>query len=229
MNRRETATVATRRRPRVASRAGLAGLLLVSLTTSAWAQTANWQTGTADDGQIVVKYSVSERANEDGVQVPLIEYVATTTARVSMQTCLALLKDPAMHKEFMGDKRSETLGHPSDNEWVVYNYYSAPWPFPDNDRVTRMTLAEDPTRKTAVFSFSAAPSLLEQRKVKRVTYYSAVYTLEERDAGTVALTLAMKMSPPSKAPLWMIRAAFPGVGADILRKLVKLAGRTRTP
>ena len=225
MTRRENATAATRRRPRVALRAGLVGLLFVSLAPSASAQTSKWQTGTADDGQILVKYSVSERANEGGVQVPLIEYVATTTARVSMHRCVELLKDPARHKEFMGDERSETVASVSDNEWVVYNYYGAPWPFPDNDRVTRIKLAEDPTRKKAVFSFSAAPSLLEQRKVKRVTYYSALYTLEEREPGTVALTLAMKMSPPNKAPLWMIRTAFPGAGADILRKLVKLAGR----
>lgn len=225
MNRPKNATAATRRRPRVALQAGLVGLLLVSLATNAAAETEKWQTGSADDGQIAVKYRVSERANEDGVQVPLIEYVATTTASVSMHSCLVLLEDPARHSEFMGDKRSETLARVSDNEWVVYNYYSAPWPFPDNDRVTKMRLAEDPTRKTAVVSFSAAPSLLEPRKVKRVSYYSAVYTLEERAAGTVALTLAMKMSPPNKAPLWMIRAAFPGAGADVLRKLVKLARR----
>jgi peptidoglycan-N-acetylglucosamine deacetylase len=70
--------------------AGLAGLLLVALTTGASAQTIHWQTGTVDDGRIVVKYSISERANEAGVQVPLIEYVATTTARVSMRNCVGL-------------------------------------------------------------------------------------------------------------------------------------------
>jgi len=201
------------------------------MTTGASAQTVGWQTGTAADGQIVVKYRVWERVNEDGVEVPLIEYVSTTTTKVSKESLVALLKDPARHKEFMGDRRSEALAHPSDNEWVIYSYYAAPWPFPDNDRVTRMTLSEDPARKTSVFSLAAAPALLEKRSVKRVTFYSAEYTLEEKEGGRVAVTLAMKMSPPNKAPLWMIRSAFPGVGADILGNLVKLAGRktARTP
>jgi|GEM_PF-922103 len=221
MNSSENLTVAPQRRPRLTH---LVALLLVSQTASATAQTTQWKAGTADNGQIVVKYNISERVNEDGVEVPLIEYVTTATASVSMQDCIALLKDPARHKDFMGDKTSQTLSHPSENEWVIYSYYRAPFSFPDNDRVTKMTFTEDPTRKAAVFSFEAAPTLLEPRGVKRVTYYSSVYTLEEREGGTVALTLVLKMSPPpSKAPLWMIKAAFPGAGADKLRNLVKLA------
>jgi hypothetical protein len=205
--------------------AGLLALWLgCCLSGAALADTAGWDSGTVDDDNIAVKYRVSERINENGAEVPLIEYVASTTAKISLQRWTALLSDVARHKDFMGDKLSKKVAALSDTESVVYSFYDAPWPFPDNDRVTRMKRTEDGAARTTVFTFAAAPALVQPSQVKRVTHYRAVYTFKDLGDGTAQLTIAMTMSPPNGAPLWMIRAAFPGVGADILRKILKLAG-----
>ncbi len=204
-----------------AGTAGLVALWLCSLSAPALAQSERWRSATVGEQKISVKYRVSERTNEDGDEVPLIEYVATTTARVSLQRCIALLTDVAKHKDFMGDEVSERVT--AHSGIVVYSYYRAPWPLPDNDCVTRMDRADDPARRTTVFTLSATPSLVERRKVKRVTHYKAVYTLKDLGNDKVELTTALTMSPPSAVPRWMIRAAFPGVGARILRKMLELA------
>jgi len=206
----------------VARMAGLVALWLCSLGAPAQAQGERWRSAMVGDERIVVKYRVSERTNENGDEVPLIEYVATTTARISLQRCIALLTDVAKHKDFMGDEVSEKVNAQADT--VIYSYYRAPWPLPDNDRVTRMDRADDEAGKTTVFTFSAAPALVEPRKVKRVTHYKAVYTFKDLGEGRVELTTALAMSPPGAVPRWMIRAAFPGVGARILRKILELAG-----
>ena len=206
----------------------LAMLCMIS-SAQASAQEDGWSTGTTDKGSITVKYRVSTRTNDKGDDVPLIEYIATATADVSMPALNALMKDASRHHEFMGDKTSQRVAVLSDNEWVVHSHYHAPWPFPDNDRVSRMTIAEDSAPKTAVFTFSAAPSLYKETGVKRVTYYRQVYTFNDLGGGKVELRLDTTMSPPNNAPLWMIRAAFPGMGAAPLRKLIQLAGKIEAP
>lgn len=202
--------------------AALVALWLCSLDAPALAQSEGFRSATVGEERIAVRYRVLERTNENGDEVPLIEYVATTTARISLKRCIALLTDVAKHKDFMGDEVSEQV--PGHSDTVIYSYYRAPWPLADNDRVTRMTRADDPASRTHVFIFSAAPSLVAPRKVKRVTHYRAVYTFKDLGDGKVELTTALRMSPPSTVPLWMIRAAFPGVGARIIRKVLALAG-----
>ena len=204
---------------------GLAALCTICLSAAASAQTDGWTTRTVDDGKITVTYKVSTRTDDQGQEVPLIEYVATSTATLSLQSAIALLKDTTRHHEFTGDKTSERVAVLSDNEWVIHSHYASPWPFPDNDRVTRMTIVEEPALKMAVFTFSAAPSLYKETNVKRVTYYQKVFTLKDVGGGKVEVVLDMKMSPPSKAPAWIIRAAFPGAGADPLRSFIALAGK----
>jgi hypothetical protein len=205
----------------------LAALCALCLSVPATAQSDGWKTETVEDGNIKVTYRVSSRTNEKGDEVPLIEYVATTTAAMSLQSGIALMKDASRHHEFTGDETSARVAVLADDEWVIHSHYRAPWPFPDNDRVTRMTVAEDPAKKTAVFTFAAAPSLYKETGVKRVTYYQQVYTFKDLGGGKVEVRLDMKMSPPTPGPVWVIRAAFPGAGAEGLRKLVALAEKSK--
>jgi hypothetical protein len=206
---------------------GFAAVCVSLLSTSASAQSTGWTTATVNRGKITVTWRVSARTNERGEEVPLIEYLASSTAPMTLQQAIDLMRDASRHHEFMGDKTSERVEVISDSEWVMHSRYAAPWPFPDNDRVTRMTVVEDADKKNVTYTFLAAPSAYKETGVKRVTWYQQVYTFKDVGDGKVEFLLETKMSPPNPAPLWMIRAAFPGAGADPLRKFIELAGQAK--
>ena len=203
----------------------LAALCVFFASASATAQGTEWRTATVDAGKVTVTWRVTARTNERGEEVPLIEYRASASAPLRMEKAIALLQDASRHHEFMGDKTSERVAIISDTECVIHSRYGAPWPFPDNDRVTRMTTAEDTDKKTVTFTFTAEPTAWKETGVKRVTFFNQIYTIKDVGGGKVELGLETKMSPPNPVPLWMIRAAFPGAGADPLRKFIELAAK----
>lgn len=193
------------------------------LSTNCAAQTEKWKTKITDHGKISVKYSISERADENGTIVPLIEDIATTTAAVAMQNCISLMKNISRHREFTGDAISKNIRTVSENEWIIYFYSDNPWPIADSDCAARMSFSEDKIAKTATFTITAAPEMYEKQRVKRMTYYNVTYTFKDLGNGNVEITLAGKSSPAVKVPRWVISAAFPGAPADGLRKFVELA------
>ncbi|MEW5849249.1 MAG: hypothetical protein AB2A00_10565 [Myxococcota bacterium] len=201
------------------------GLLVcaVGLGADVGAQTKAWSTTQTDNGKTTVKYHVTERTDENGSRVPLIEYVVTTTDNVSMQKCVALMKDVSRHKDLAIADASEKVKTVSDNEWIVYYYLSAPGPIPDSDIVARMTLAEDATEKTAVFTQTAAPSLYEKKGVKRFSLYNMTYRFKDLGNGQTEVTLNAAMSPAMNVPLWLIKASFPDSATKVVRNIVTLA------
>ena len=203
---------------------GLIILGMIFLNANIFAQTEEWKTEKTKDGQITVSSNISERTDENGDEVQLLEYTATTTASVSMQNCISVIKDVSKHKEFTDDEVSKKIRTISDNEWIVYYYTDAMWPFRDNDCVAKMIFSEDETKKTATFTVTAAPSMLEEKKkVDRMTYYNVTYAFEDLGNGKVEITTTGKMSPSMEAPAWMIKKWFPEGPADILRIIIKLA------
>jgi hypothetical protein len=201
----------------------LGTLCAVFLTMGASAQEGGWKTSVLDKGKISVRYRISERVTEGGNKVPLIEDVTTTVADISLSSCVALMKDPSKHKDFMGDFSSEKIKAVSDEEWIVYYYTRNPWPVADSDCVAVMSFAEDAAQGTAVFKLTAAPDLLESKKVGRMSFYTIVYSFKDLGDGTVKITVTGRTSPPVEAPLWLIKSAFPGMPADGIRKFVKVA------
>jgi hypothetical protein len=182
-----------------------------------------WKAASLDGGKISVEYRISERVDERGARVPLIEDRSTTTEVVSMASCLSLFGDVARHKDFMGDYSSERLRRISGNEWLVYYFSKNPWPLADSDCVAVMAFDEDASERTATFSLTAAPSMLEARGVKRMSYFNIVYSFKDLGDGRVAMTVTGKTSPPVEVPLWMIRSAFPGAPAKAVRKFMQIA------
>lgn len=207
---------------------GLIILGMIFLNTNLFAQTIDWKTETTKDGKVTVKSKISKRTDERGNNVQLIEYVATTTASVSMQNCISVVKDVSKHKEFTDDEVSKKVKTISDNECVVYYYTNSPWPMPDSDCVMKMNFSEDETKRMAVFTLTAAPSMFEKKDVERTTCYNVTYAFIDLGNGKVEMTVTGKMSPTVKAPDWMIRAWFPDGPADILRIILKLAKSSNT-
>ena len=198
-------------------------LSLIFLFENSFAKSNEWDTEITDDGKITVKSNISERIDEKGEKVQLIEYIASTTTNVSMQNCISVIKDVSIHKEFTDDEVSKMVKTISDNEWVVYYYTDAPWPMPDNDCVAKMSFSEDATEKKATFTLTAAPSSFENKDVDRMTYYNVSYAFKNLGNGEIEITVSGEMSPIVQVPGWMVSAWFPDGPADILRIITKLA------
>lgn len=198
-------------------------LCLICVNAALTAHAKDWKSASLDDGKIAVQYNISKRTDKNGKKVPLIEYRATTTENLSLGTCLTLMKDVAQHMQFTGDDFSETILTPSANVWVIYYFKKGGGPLSDSDSVVKMTLTEDAEAKTAVFTQTAAPALLEDKNVKRMTYYDVTYTFKAIGNAQVEITMTAHMSPPMKVPLWMINMAFPDAAGKTLRKFVELA------
>lgn len=195
------------------------------LSAEAAAQAKDWKTVKSDNDAFTTRYLISERTEENGQRVPLIEYEVTTTAAVRMEDCVALMKDVPRHKALGIADASKEVGSTDGNESVVYYYLNAPWPLPDSDIVVRMAFAEDAAEKTAVFTQVAAPSLYEPKKVRRFKHYDMAYRFKDLGEGRTEVTLTASMSPAMKVPQWMLKAAFPESAVKVVRNIVKLAGK----
>jgi len=196
-------------------------MLLIAI--SAKAQSIDWKTEKSEDGKITVTSKISERIDEESNQVQLVEYVATTIANVSFQNCVAIMKDISNHKAILNEEISEKLKTLSENEWLIYYYFDAPWPIPNSDCVSKMIFTEDIINRMATFSLTAVPTLYEKKDVKRVRYYNVKYTFKDLGDGKVKLTSIAKLTPAINAPEWLIRGFFPEGPARYLHRILVLA------
>jgi hypothetical protein len=204
---------------------GLITLSMILLNTNIFSQTDGWKTEKTKDGKITVRSRISERTNEMGDEVQLIEYVATTIASVDIQNCISVLKNVSKHKEFTFDDVSKKVKTISDNEWIVYYYTDESWPMSGNDCVAKMIYSEDETNKTTTFTLTAAPSMFEKKDVERMTYYNVKYAFEDLENDKIKMIIDGEMSPVVQAPKWMLRAWFPEGPADALRGIITLANK----
>jgi hypothetical protein len=202
---------------------GIIIVISIFVNTNIFAQASDWKTEKSEDGKITVASKISKRTDEESNEVQLIEYAATTIANVSFQNCIAIMKDISNHKAILNEEISEKLKTLSDNEWLIYYYFDAPWPIPNSDCVSKMNFFEDLNNGTASFTLIAAPSLYEKKDVKRVTYYNVTYTFKDLGEGKVKITSIAKLSPIIQAPDWIVKNFFPDGPARYLQRLLLLA------
>ena len=197
--------------------------MLVLMTAALCAQSDEWKTETSKDGHITVQSNVSRRIGAGGKEEQLVQYIAATTADVSVQQCVALLKDVSMHKDFNDDKESRIVKTISDTEWIVYYYCKVPWPFKDFDMVYRMKYTMDNPANTAVFSLNAEPESHEKGKVDRITVSDIQYEFTAIDAGKTTIKVTAAMCPTTIVADWMVRQGFPSGPAQMMQDMIKLA------
>jgi len=197
--------------------------MLVLMTAALCAQSDEWKTETSKDGHITVQSNVSRRIGAGGKEEQLVQYIAATTADVSVQQCIALLKDVSMHKDFNDDKESKIVKTISDNEWIVFYYCKVPWPFKDFDMVYRMKCAIDNPAAGAIFSLNAEPESYEKGKVDRITFSNIQYEFKAIDNNTTAIKVTAATCPTSIVADWMVKQSFPGGPAQMMLDMIKLA------
>lgn len=196
--------------------------LLISLNI--FGQKENWTKEMSKDGKVEVMNFISTRIDDDGNEVQLAEYSATTIAEGNIENFSTLLKDASLHKRFMDNTDiSEEVKVLADNQWLVYYYFDSPWPMPNSDCVMKMKFTENKAEKTIVYEGVPTPKLLEEKDVKRMTYYVVNYTVKQLEGGKVDVSMWAKVTPVVSGPDWMMNAWFPKGPAGILTRLVKAA------
>lgn len=198
-------------------------VLAVLVSAMPLVQAKEWKTEKSDDGKVTVRRCISERVDDKGEEVQLIEYTATHTDSVALRECVRVVKDASKHKDFLDEEVSTLVATISAHEWIVYYFFDAPWPLPNSDCVVSMKLSEDAVKKTAVFTFTAAPSMLEDKGVNRMTYYHVTYAFKDVGNGNTEMSIDAKFSPALQVPNWMVAGWFPDGPADILQRLARLA------
>jgi hypothetical protein len=196
------------------------GMICLGVVISA--QAKERKTANVGYDNITEEYAISERTNEHGEKVPLIEYSASATVKCSYQSVVSIMKDVANHNKFTNADISKKVEALSDSEWVVY-YYSKVRLLTDYDCVAIMTIHEDAVRKSAHFAFTSAPALYRKTGANRITYYMITYEFKDLNNGFLEATMTAKMTPPIKVPPTMTRAAYVGAVADCFRKFIRLA------
>lgn len=196
------------------------GIIFLALPCKA--QTDDWKTETTNDGRITVRSKVSEWTNKNGNTYPLIEYTAVSTDVLNFKSCISVMRNVAKHDKFLDVKACEKTKTFSENEWLNYYVFNAPWPFPSTDCVVKVNFTEDVKYRKAVFTMIAAPNMMKMTELKRFELYNFTYSFKESKDNKIEVTITSKMALTTKTPLFMLRASFPGSAAEPLQKLIQL-------
>lgn len=187
-------------------------------------QTDEWTKKFSKDGNIEVWHHISKRVDENGKEVMLIKYQASTIADVQLQHCVNIIRDASYHKQFLEDTEvSEEIKTYTENDWLIYFLFDARWPMPNSDCVMDMKYIVDSSNNAVRFEGTASPGKLEDKGVKRLTYYSVIYSFKEVNSGRVEIMMYSEITPVVSAPAWMADFWFPKGPAEIVERIIELA------
>jgi len=200
---------------------------MFSLGANLSAQTDEWKTALSKNGKITAKYNFSSRINEDDDKVPVVKTITTTTESIGIDNCIALMKNIAKHKDFRGEKSSKLINKISENEWSIYYYNDGMLLTPAVDGSYRMIFEEDRKNKTATFTLTADPTLIEKTDMARLTYAKEIYSFKEVEGNQLEITIKTTVSPGFKVPFLMMKKAFPRKSFEHMEKFLEAAKKEK--
>ncbi len=197
-------------------------LIIALFASDTYSQDTEWTLESSADGKTTVQSRVYYEEYNKGEEWKIIEYSATTT-RVSLQNCVAVIQDASLHKLFFSNTEvSDKINDISENEFLIYYFYNAPWPLPNSDCVSRIRILPDILENKVTVSASAEPDLFEDKDVERAKLNNFTFIFQELRNEEVVITLYSKFSPVISAPNWMINAWFPKGPIEILERFIDL-------
>jgi len=205
-------------------KAGLIVLCTLLLSTSVHAQREGWKQDQTKDGKVLVSYQFLEEKDENGKKYNVLEYEAVTTAVVSMESCLKVLKDDSRHKDFMEDaEHTERIRDLSEDEWLTYYLLKKHWPMPVTDVVTRYKLEEEPANKRIILTGFPAPDMYPEQGVKRMQHSFSKYTFTDLGNGQTEVMMYSRSIPVASIPKMLLATWIPNGPANIVNGIIRLA------
>lgn len=199
--------------------------LLLFILGSSYGQ-EEWDIEETENGSITVKSRITKQKDENDETFQLVEYEVSTQAEVSYEKCIQLIKDVSMHTQFLDyTEVSERVKYISENQWVIYYYFDAPWPMPNSDGVILIEFRENAEKSNAVFVGEATPDLYEMKDVERTMLNDIRYEFTKVERGLVEIRIISKFSPTTMAPNWLANTYFPGGPTRMVNKIIALAKR----
>lgn len=198
-------------------------LSIITFLDQGYSQNNEWTTEFSKDGNIKVEYSVYKIKDGSGDQKQIIEYKTSTTSELSFEKCIKMMANISNHKDFSDDTEdSYKIRDLSENESLVYYYIDAPWPMPNADCVSIMSIIEDKGNNSIRFELIAAANEYEMQDVKRMTNSVATYSFKKINENDVAVTIYSRFTPVATAPDWLVKTWFPKGPIEIMENIIAL-------
>jgi hypothetical protein len=205
-------------------KAGLIVLCTLLLSSSVNAQRDGWKQDKTKDGKVLVSYNFLEHKDEKGKKYNVLEFEAVTTAEVSMESCLKVLKDDSRHKDFMEDaEHTERIRDISEDEWLTYYLLKKHWPMPVSDVVTRYKLEEYPEDKSIILTGFPAPDMYPEQGVERMQHSFSKYTLTDLGNGQTEVVMYSSSVPLASIPKILLATWIPNGPANMVNGIIRLA------
>jgi hypothetical protein len=204
--------------------AGLMVFFLFYLNTNLDAQKEGWKQDQTRDGKVHVSYHFLEKKDEKGKKYNVLEYEAKTTGRVSLESCLAVLKNDSKHKDFMEDtKQTKRIRDIAEDEWLSYYLLKKRWPMPVTDVVTRYKLELEPDKNRFVLTGYPAPDMYPDQGVKRMQESFSKYTITDLGNGETEVIMYSRSVPVVSIPKMLLASWIPGGPARMVNGIIRLA------
>lgn len=178
-----------------------------------FSQERNWTTEKSKNGTTVVKYELVKEHNGTHFY-----YIAQTTANVSLEELDAYFSNTGNHKNFLESTPiTKEIEKISENEWLAYYYFDAPWPLPNSDTV--LNIKRTRRNNKLIFTAIAVSSDYKQKDVKRMSDYKVIYEFERIDGKTTKITYNADYIPVGSIPKFLIKTWFPEGPANIVTNI----------
>ena len=173
------------------------GILLVLLISiNAFSQNRNWTIENSEDGKSSVNYELIKE--DEGTH---FYYIAQTIAKVSLTKLDAYFSNTTNHKNFLErTPTTEEIKRISDNEWLAYYFFDAPWPLSNSDIVIRINRTK--TKNKLIFIAQAISS-----------------NYKKSDNETTKITYNADYIPVGSIPKFLIKTWFPEGPINIVKNI----------
>lgn len=130
---------------------------------------------------------------------------ATMLLAVSPDQILKTLTDFNNYKTWMPQcAQSRLVARLSDNEYIVYLYFDAPWPVKDRDCVMRVKIDKDPVSGIITLTETSEPKYISQEdNVVRIEQLISRWSLIPKGEGSTLVINEHSSNPGGNIPDWL--------------------------
>jgi hypothetical protein len=195
----------------------IATLLLLSI--NGIAQERNWTTQKSSDEKVTIKSDII-----NGNNGKIIYYIAITTGNITLAQAESYMRNSTNYKDFLENTTESTeIKSISNNEWVTYCYFDAPWPMPNSDAVQKFTF----TKTTTGFEVSGAviSGIYAMKDVPRMQTNNITYVFNKINSTTTEITIKANFETTGDVPKWLLKNWFPDGPSEIIQNLIKGASK----